>query len=74
MAQKCTHKGFTLVQTDYNYHYMIFAKDGHRVMHVPYDKPLTEEKARDCIENYILLTRELEEVGDKLMEDEETDI
>lgn len=75
MTQKFTHKGYTLTQTDYNYHYMIFASDGRMVMHVPYDKPLTEEKARECIEHYLLLVGKLDEVGDSLFEDEEeTDI
>lgn len=55
MTQKFTHKGYTLLQTDYNYHYMIFSDDGHMVMHVPYDKPLIEEKAREFIEHYITL-------------------
>ena len=54
MTQKFTHKGYTLTQTDYNNHFMI-ASDGHMVMHVPHDKPLTEEKAREFIEHYIFL-------------------
>lgn len=75
MTQKFTHKGYMLTQTDYNYHYMILDGDGHIVMHVPYDKPLKEEKAREFIEHYIFLARKLDEVGDKLFEDEEeTDI
>lgn len=73
--QKFTHKGYTLTQTDYNRHFMIFANDGHMVMHVPYEKPLTEEKAREFIEHYIFLTGKLDEVGNSLFEDEgETDI
>lgn len=67
------HKGYTLSQTEYNYHYMIFAEDGHMVMHVPYDKPVTEEKARELIEHYIFLAGKLDEVGDKLFEDNEED-
>ncbi len=75
MAKKFTHKGYTLTQTDYNHHFMIFASDGHMVMHVPYDKSLTEEKAMEFIEYYIFLSRKLDEVGDKLFEDEEeTDV
>lgn len=46
MTQKFTHKDYVLTQTDYNHHFMIFASDGHMVMHVPYNKTLTEEKAR----------------------------
>lgn len=75
MTQKFTHKGYTLTQTDYNHHFMIFSSDGHIVMHVPYDRTLTEEKAREFIEHYIFLVGKLDEVGDKLMEgEEETDI
>ena len=71
MTQKFTHKGYTLTQTDYNHHFMIFASDGHMVMHVPYDKTLTEEKAREFIEHYIFLTEETDKYLDKLMEDDE---
>lgn len=71
MTQKFTHKGYTLTQTDYNYHYMIFDSEGRMVMHVPYDKPLAEEKAREFIDGYIFLTGKLDEVGDKLMKDDE---
>lgn len=56
---KFTHKGYTLAQeaTEVNYHYMIFAEDGHMVMHVPYDKPMTEEKAKQSIEHAIYLIK-----------------
>lgn len=75
MTQKFTHKGYTLTQTDYNCHCMIFNSDGHMVMHVPYEKPLTEEKAREFIEHYIFLAGKLDKVEDKLLEDdEESDI
>lgn len=75
MTQKFTHKGYTLTQTDRNYHYMIFDSDGYMVMHVPYGKPLTEEKAREFIEYYIFLSGKLDEVAEELLEDdEETEI
>ena len=75
MTQKFTHKGYTLKQTDYNHHFMIFASDGRMVMHVPHDKPLTEEKAREFIDGYIFLVGTLDEIGDKLFDgEEETDI
>ena len=75
MTQKFTHKGYTLTQTDYNHHFMIFASDGHMVMHAQYDKPLTEGKAREFIEHYIFLAEETDKYLDKLMEDdEETEI
>lgn len=68
---KFKHKGYTLSQADYNYHYMIFSNDGHMVMHVPYDKPLTEGKAREFIEHYITFAGTLDEVENSLFEDEE---
>lgn len=74
---KFTHKGYTLVQeaTEVNYHYMIFAKDGHMVMHVPYCKPVTEEKAKEFIEFYISFTKMPENVIDEMLKDDwETDI
>lgn len=75
MTQKFAHKGYALTQTDYNYHYMIFNSEGHMVMHVPYDKPITEEKAGEFIEHYIFIVGTLDKVGDKLFDDEEeTDI
>lgn len=75
MTQKFTHKGYTLTQADYNYHFMIFVSDGHMVMHVPYGKSLTEEKAREFIGHYIFLAGTLDKAGDKLTEDDgETEI
>lgn len=73
---RLNHKGYTLAQeAECNHHYMIFAEDGHMVMHVPYDKPVTKEKAKEFIEHYISLAEKLDEVGDKLFEDdEESDI
>lgn len=64
------HKGYTLRQmAKCNYHFMIFAEDGRMVMHVPYNKPLTEEKAKEFIEGYILLAGKLDDIVDDL-EDE----
>lgn len=54
---KFKHKGYTLSQTNYNYHYMIFAEDGHMVMHVPYNKPVAEEEAKKFIEHSIYLVK-----------------
>lgn len=71
MTQKFTHKGYTLSQTDYNYHYTIFDSDWHMVMHVPYDKPMTEEKARKFIEHYIFLSGTFGNDGCKSLEDEQ---
>ena len=56
------HKGYTLAQgaKKSNYHFMIVAEDGRMVMHVPYNKPITEEKAKKFIEWYITLAGGLE--------------
>lgn len=62
------HKGYTLTQADYNNHYMIFDSDGHMVMHVPYDKPITKEKTVEFIEHYITLNEQLENVIDDLQD------
>ena len=62
------HKGYTLSQVYHNKHYMIFDSDGRMVMHVPYDRPITEEKAREFIEHYILLAEKLEDIADDLEE------
>lgn len=71
MTQKFIHKGYALAQTDYNCHYMIFAKDGRMVMHVPYSKQITEEQAREFIEGYIMFAGKSDEAGDKFFEDNE---
>lgn len=72
---KLKYKGYTLSQAEYNYHFMIFAEDGRMVMHVPYNKPVTEEKAKEFIEGCIMFAGKSDEAGDKLFEDEEeTDI
>lgn len=57
---KFKHKGYTLVQgSECNFHYMIFAEDGHMVMHSSHEKLITEEKAKELIEGYILLADRL---------------
>lgn len=61
------HKGYTLKQAEHHHHYMIYADDGQRVMHVPHDKPLTEDEAIERIEGYILLTQNMEEYLDEVL-------
>lgn len=58
------HKGYTLQQTDYNYHYMIFDEDMKMTLHAQYGKPVTEEKAVEFIEQYILISEEAEKILD----------
>lgn len=67
------HKGYTLVQeaVKVNYHYMVFDKNGRMVMHVPYDKPVTEEKAKEAIEFYISFTKVPKEAIDEMLKDDE---
>ena len=68
-----THKGYTLSQTNYNYHYMIFNRNGNMVIHVPYKKPITQEMAVEFIEHYISLADRFDDIYDDLQE-EDTDI
>ena len=52
-----THKGYTLVQSGYSTHYAIFENATKRfVMHSQYTKRLTEETAKEHIENFIKFT------------------
>ncbi|MBD5543778.1 MAG: hypothetical protein HDR01_05940 [Lachnospiraceae bacterium] len=65
------HKGYTLQQgAKVNHHYMIFAPDGHMVMHVPYNKPVTEEKAKEFIEGYLTLAGKFDDIFDDLQNDD----
>lgn len=66
-----THKGYTLSQTNYNYHYMIFDGNGNMVMHVPYKKPITQEMAVEFIEHYISLADRFDDIFDDLQEENE---
>ena len=43
------HRGYTLQQSGYNNHYMII-KDNKMVCHAQYDKKLTEQDAKERIE------------------------
>lgn len=54
MDRQYEHKGFVLIQTDYNWHYMIFDKKSRKMMlHASCGEPLTEEEAIQAIENLI---------------------
>lgn len=65
------HKGYTLQQgAKVNYHYMIFAPDGHMVMHASYNKPVTEEKAKEFIEGYLTLAGNIDNIIDDLQDDD----
>lgn len=51
---RVTHKGYTLVQSEYSNHYAIFEdKTSRFVMHSQYNERLTEETAKEHIENFI---------------------
>ena len=51
---RVTHKGYTLVQSEYSNHYAIFEDKTNRfVMHSQYNKRLTQEKAKEHIENFL---------------------
>lgn len=47
------YKGYTLVQSAYNNHYMICDETGHMVMHCQHEKKLSEKAAKEQIEFYI---------------------
>ena len=57
-CEVCTyeHKGYTLQQTSYNWHYMII-KDDKMVMHCQCGKKLTEQEAKEVIEFYLDLIK-----------------
>ena len=50
------HKGYTLQQSDYNNHFIIF-KDDKMVCHAQYDKKITEDEAKEKIDFYIDVIR-----------------
>mgnify|MGYP003457598489 FL=1 len=60
-CEVCTyeHKGYTLQQTSYNWHYMII-KDNRMVCHCPCTYKLTEEQAKEKIDLFIELLQKLE--------------
>ena len=51
-----SYKGYTLVQSGFNNHYMIFDKDGHARMHVQCTKRLTDQEKIEHIEEFMKLT------------------
>lgn len=53
------HRGFVLQQTSYNWHYMIINANGRPVMHCQYSEKLTEDEARQTIDDYLELREEV---------------
>lgn len=50
MDRQYEHNGFVLIQTDYNWHYMIFDKKSKRMLlHASCTAPLTECEAKKAI-------------------------
>jgi hypothetical protein len=47
------YKGYTLVQSAYNNHYMIYDETGKMVMHCQHEKKLSEKAAQEQIEFFI---------------------
>lgn len=47
------YEGYTLVQTDYNWHFAIYDKDGNFAMHASCTQPLTDEEAIQNIKDLI---------------------
>ena len=52
------HKGYTLVQTDYNWHFGIFDANGKMVFHAQCTKRLTDEEAIEQIKSFIQFREE----------------
>lgn len=57
MERKVEHKGYEVVQTDFNNHLSVY-KDGRRVMHVPCDTQKTDEELKQVVEDYLVLFSE----------------
>lgn len=54
------HKGYTLVQTEYNWHFMIYETEtGRMVMHAQGTRPLTDEEAKRSIEEMLKFREEI---------------
>lgn len=49
------YKGYTVKQSNYNYHYIVCNENDHMVMHCQYDKPLTEDTAKEIVDFYIMI-------------------
>ncbi len=49
------HRGHTIIQSDYNNHYMIYDGEGKFVCHAQCTEKLTEEQLKEKIDIYIEL-------------------
>ena len=61
MIRTVKHKGYTIQQTDYNNHYMIFNDNGEMVMHCSCTKKLNEDGLKEAIESFIRLSDSIKE-------------
>ena len=59
------YNGYILMQTNYDYHYMIFDEEGRRVLYCPCDRRITEDTAKN-----IKFINTPQDVIDKLLEAE----
>ncbi|HHX68979.1 MAG TPA: hypothetical protein GX708_13130 [Gallicola sp.] len=55
-----TYKDYSLEQSSYNNHYMIFNKTGNMVFHCSCTKELTDEEKEKAIQNYLELRETIE--------------
>lgn len=46
------YKGYSFVQTSYNWHYRLFNDAGHMVVHAQADHKMSESEAKKAIEAY----------------------
>lgn len=49
------YKGYTLIQSSYNWHFRIVDASGHVVLHASYTKPLKKEEAEEKIDTYLTM-------------------
>lgn len=56
------HRGYILQQSEYNNHYMIIydnGKEARVVLHASCTEPLSEEEAKEHIDNYLMMKERL---------------
>lgn len=52
------YKGYTLIRSEYNNHYMIFEDEsGRAVRHAQCQEKLTEETAKEILKNFVEMFR-----------------
>jgi hypothetical protein len=60
-----TYKNYTLEQSNYNNHYMIFDKEGNMICHCSCTKILTDEEKKEAIRNHLKIRETFKSKFDK---------